>query len=261
MTTSYETIEYAVLNRVATITFNRPKEMNALNPKMRVETLTALKNAIADDEVRVIIFTGNGRSFGSGQDLSATEDMAMGAVKLIEEHLKPIIMEIHTSPKPVISAINGACAGVSAAIAMACDLSIMADDAFFYMAFAAVGLIPDGGSSWHLVNQLGYKRAYQMIAEAGRMPAAECLQLGLVNKVVAADSLVSEAQAWAEKLTKAAPLPLRYAKEALRAAMQTDLSGAITEEAKLQHFCFISEDCREAMTAFMQKRPPVFKGK
>ena len=135
-------------------------------------------------------------------------------------------MAISEAPKPFISAVNGAAAGIGSSFAMACDLTVMADNAYIYQAFMAIALVPDGGATWHLVRQLGRKRAFEVIVEGEKMSAARCLELGL----------------------------------ALNKAMQLDLADTISYEAKLQNITFISEDTREGVQAFFEKRPPVFKG-
>ena len=260
MSISYQTILYSVTNRVATITFNRPDLLNAINQQLREETLHALNQAIADDEVRLIVITGSGRHFGAGQDLTSEDDFSAGVIELIEKQYRPVIMGIYNSPKPVISAINGACAGVSSAFAMACDLAVMADDAFIYMAFASIGLVPDGGACWFLARQLGAKRAFQLIAEGGRLPASECLKYGLVNKIVHGDKLKAEAQEWAETLSEGSPLAQKYAKQAVQAAFSSDLSTSISIEAGFQDICFKSMDFANAVEAFKEKKTPKFLG-
>ena len=159
-----------------------------------------------------------------------------------------------------ISAVNGAAAGIGSSFAMACDLTVMADNAYIYQAFMAIALVPDGGATWHLVRQLGRKRAFEVIVEGEKMSAARCLELGLANRVVPAERLLEETLAWARAIAKKAPLALRYSKEALNRAMQLDLADTISDEAKLQNITCISEDTREGVQAFFEKRPPVFKG-
>ncbi len=164
-------------------------------------------------------------------------------------------------PQLTVAAVNGACAGVGASLALACDLMVMGESAFIYLAFANVGLVPDGGMCWHLARNIGYKRAYQVIAEAGRITAAQCLEYGLTNKVVNDDALLDESQAWAGSLAERAPLTLKYAKQALQQAMRKDLADTMREEAGLQALCSVSEDHKEGVQAFFDKRKPDFKGR
>ena len=170
-------------------------------------------------------------------------------------------MAITESPKPWISAVNGAAAGIGSAFAMVCDLTVMAENAFIYQAFAAIGLIPDGGATWHLARTVGRKRAFELIAGGEKLAAARCQEWGLCNRVVAADALVDEAVAWAEELAGKAPLSLRYAKQALNAAMEADVAATITDEARLQKVCIDSDDAKEGATAFLAKRAPVWTGR
>ena len=140
-------------------------------------------------------------------------------------------------------------------------LALSADDAYIYQAFVAIGLIPDGGVTWHLVRQLGRKRAFEMIAECEKMSAARCVELGLANRVVPAAQLLEETLRWAHTLAQKAPLALRYAKEALARATQLDLADTISCEARLQNLTVTSDDAKEGVTAFFEKRKPVFKGR
>lgn len=261
MDTIFSTVNVSIFKKVATITLNRPANMNAVNTEMRADLLAALRSLSSDDSISVILITGAGKHFGAGQDLSDVDNFSQGVTAIIEGELKPIIMEIHLSPKPVISAINGACIGVSASIALASDLCIMADNAFLHVAFSGIGCIPDGGLNWQLVNQIGYKRAYKIILEGGKITAQECLNLGLVNKLTNAESLYNEALTWAEELSLGAPIAQRYTKEVLRSAMAMSLSETMSVEAILQHNCITSEDSVEAVRAFNEKRRPIFSGK
>ena len=137
----------------------------------------------------------------------------------------------------------------------------MAGNAYIYQAFMAIALVPDGGATWHLVRQLGRKRAFEVIMEGEKLSAARCLELGLANRVVPAERLLEETLAWARTIAKKAPLALRYSKEALNRAMQLDLADTISYEARLQNITFVSEDTREGVQAFFEKRPPVFTGR
>ncbi|MEM7020115.1 MAG: enoyl-CoA hydratase-related protein [Pseudomonadota bacterium] len=174
---------------------------------------------------------------------------------------KPTLMSIADMKKPVISAVNGAAAGVGSAFVMTCDLTIMADNAYVLQAFSNIGLIPDGGATWLLSNTIGYKRAYQLAVEAERIPAEICLEMGLANKVVPADALMDEAWAWAEKIASRPPLSLKYTKKAMRQASQISLADAISLEASFQQVCSNSQDAREGVQAFFEKRPANFTGR
>lgn len=259
--TDFETINYTVSNRVATIKLNRPKAMNAFNQKLRMDLTAAIEKAEADDDVRVVILTGEGRGFCAGADLAD----GLGDHKDIESQIlkeyKPFLKAIDQSPKLYISAVNGACAGIGSALAMTCDFTVMADDAYIYLAFAAIGLIPDGGASYHLVNAMGYKKAMQLFVEAERLQPEECLEYGLANKVVPANELLSQTQAWAEKLAQGAPLAQKFGKQVLRAAARSSLNDVIDQEAKIQVVTTTSEDYMNAAMAFFKKQTPVFKGK
>jgi len=257
----YKAIEYRENEGVATITLNRPKHSNAIDEQMQVELLDAIEGACESDSVRVIVLTGAGKNFSAGADLlDRLKKPEYTASMLLEEYFKPILLSIYNAKKPFISAINGSAAGVASALAMVCDLSVMADDACIYQAFANISLIPDGGACWHLVHQLGYRRAYEMVIESERMPAATCLELGLTNRVVPADKLVEEAESWAKELTLKAPLALRYSKEALRRAELTTLSDTMDIEGRIQDVIMKSKDAQEGIGAFFEKRQPVYVG-
>ena len=245
---------------VAVISFNRPDSLNSIDAGIRHGLLEAARSLNADDSVRVVILTGAGRAFCAGADLAEVLE-GNNVTEVLENEYKPALMAIIEAPKPWVSAVNGAAAGVGSAFAMACDLTIMAEDAYLYQAFSAIGLIPDGGATWHLARSVGRKRAYELMALGEKLGAEKCLRLGLCNRVVAAEKLLDEARALARQLLGKAPLSLRYAKQSLNAAMEQGLAEVISNEAKLQFLCSSSEDAREGVQAFLQKRAPVFVGK
>ncbi len=256
-----ETVSVELDGPVALVTLRRPQVRNAFNNQLLADLATAQREVNDNDAIRVVILTGEGRSFSAGADLSedAGEDFS------VEDHLnnvyKPVLMAITEAPKPWISAVNGAAAGVGSSFAMCCDLTVMAEDAYIYQAFTAIGLVPDGGATWHLARTLGRKRAYELIATGEKLPAARCLELGLCNRVVAADRLLEETRAWAQELAGRAPLSLRYAKQAMNTAMEANLGETFGREAQLQHLCVTSDDAKEGIRAFMAKRKPEFKGR
>lgn len=259
--TNFETVVYATNNAVATITINRPDAMNSTNRQLRSDLLAALKVASSDDSVRVILLAANGRAFCAGQDLNEGADQGEGTKRLLDEEYKPLMLALDNSEKVVIAAVNGACAGVGTAIALASDLVVMADDAYMYQAFIAIGLIPDGGACWQLVQKLGYRKALEIAIEGKKIPATECLALGLTNRVVAADRLLAETQAWAEQLAEKAPLAIAATKKALKQSQALNLADTISMEAVIQAELTDTEDAQEAIKAFLDKRKPVFKGK
>ena len=257
---AYESVLYNINNQVATITMNRPDAMNAMNKSLRDDICAAIQQAAGDGNVRNIVLAGNGKSFTSGPDLAEVTN-APCLYDLIEEDYKRIYDTILGCPKPIIAAVNGASAGVGASITLACDLVVMGENAFLFLAFANMGLIPDGGICWQLARNLGQKRAYQLIAEAAKISARDCVDWGLANKVVADDKLLEEAQAWAERLTQSAPLTLKYAKQVLQKAMRADYMDTMRMESGIQQMCYKTEDSKEAIKAFFEKRKPEFKGR
>jgi len=257
-----KTVLYNVVNRIATITLNRPETLNAINKEMRDELINMLMLAEADENVRVVILTGSGNLFSAGADLTEIGDVSAEYVeKIIVDGYKPIVLAIDQMPKLVISAINGGAVGVGAAIAMAADLTVMAEDSFIYQAFAPIGLIPDGGTSWQLVNTLGYKIALQLVVDGAKISDKQCLSLGLVNKIVPEDRLLDEVSIWAKKLSKGAPISQKYSKQVLKKAMRMTLEETIKLEAQFQKSCVLSNDYAEGVDAFLNRRVAEFTGK
>jgi len=259
----YQTVLVERHGPVAVVSMNRPDKLNSFDGALRRELLMAVREINDDDSVRVAVLTGAGRAFSAGADLA---DLPLDIATFhVEDQLngeyKQALMEIYEATKPWISAINGACAGIGSAFGMVCDLTVMADDAYIYQAFAGISLIPDGGATWHLVRTLGRKRAYEVIVTGEKIRAEKCLEWGLCNRVVPAASLLQDTLAWANEIAAKAPLSLRYAKQALNAAQEDTVSATITHEAKLQHICITSKDAQEGVMAFMEKRAPVWQGR
>jgi 2-(1,2-epoxy-1,2-dihydrophenyl)acetyl-CoA isomerase len=244
---------------IVTLTLNRPHVRNAFNGALRTRLAEALREVQGFDDVRVIILTGAGRGFCAGADLSVDAPVDSRAELLYE--YGPVLLALRNTDAVVLAAVNGAAAGIGAALVAAADLAIMADDASIQLAFSKIALIPDGGLTWELVRTLGRKRAYRLMIEAGRLTAAECLQLGFVNEVVPADRLMVQTLSWAETLAQRSPLCNGLTKRALHQAQRSSLQEAIAYEADLQQIATRSDDCREGVDAFLNKRSPLFTGR
>jgi len=256
-----ETVTAIATGQVACVTLNRPQVRNALNRQLRAELREVVTYVNAAPDIRVVVLAGKGQGFCAGADLGEALPEDFSVVRVLTDEYKPILMDIFAAPKPWISAVNGAAAGIGVALAQVCDLSVMADDSCLYLAFEAISLIPDGGATWHLLQGIGRKRTYQIIAERERIPAERCLEWGLCNRVVPAAALQAVAMAWAASLAERAPLTLRHAKAALNVATHADLPTTMDAEAALQHLCISSEDAREGTLAFLQKRTPQWQGR
>ena len=260
---SFQTVTIEQRGSVALVSLNRPEALNSFNATLRRELHGAVEQVNADESVRVVVLTGSGRAFSAGADLQEVPESGsdFSVESQLNDEYKPILLGIAQAPKPWISAVNGACAGIGSSFAMACDLTVMADNAYMYQAFTAISLVPDGGATWHLVRSLGRKRAYEVIVSGEKISAQKCLEWGLCNQVVPADELVSHTLGWAGELSEKAPLALRYAKEALNAAIENSVDDTISTEARLQAICIDSEDAQEGVLACMEKRPPVWQGR
>ena len=258
----FETVIYEVDNKIATITLNRPDSLNAFNGQMVLDLREATDAAYKDNSIRCVILTGKGKGFSAGADLK--ENMAQpndpnAVEKGLLESYKPVFMNIINMPKPVISAVNGPAAGIGYSFAMACDLTLMSEEAYLLSAFSNIGVVPDGGANWLLTNTVGYKLAYQLAIEGEKIPASRCLELGLCNKVVPSDELLSEAKEWATKLSQRSPQALSQTKKIMREALNSTFEEMFSIEAKIQNQLIGSADNIEAVTAFIEKRAPKFK--
>lgn len=252
-------VKYEQHDAVAVITLHRPEAMNSFNTELRAALACALEKAHEDDSVRVVILTGEGRTFSAGADLKAGIDRDVSEILQVE--YRPVQEAIANMPKPVIAAIPGSAAGIGLSIALNCDLLIMADNAFMLSPFTTISLVPDGGMNWMLVQQLGYRRAFQLSIESERVAADRCVELGLANRAVPADELQSAALQWAQELAERAPLSLAATKKVMRFAANNDWGSAYDMEAQLQGELLDSDDNKEGIQAFFEKRAPRFTGK
>ena len=252
-------VKYEQQDAVAVITLFRPDAMNSFNTELRAALAFALEKAHEDDSIRVVVLTGEGRTFSAGADLKAGIDKDVREILQVE--YRPVQEAIANMPKPVIAAIPGSAAGIGLSIALNCDLLIMADNAFMLSPFTTISLVPDGGMNWMLVQQIGYRRAFQLSIESERVAADRCVELGLANRAVPADELQSAALEWAQALAQRAPLSLAATKKVMRFAANNDWGSSYDLEAQLQGELLASDDNKEGIQAFFEKRAPKFTGK
>jgi 2-(1,2-epoxy-1,2-dihydrophenyl)acetyl-CoA isomerase len=256
-----DTVRYKQEEAVAVITIHRPEAMNSFNTGLRRDLLAAFRQARGDRTVRVVVLTGEGRSFSAGADLKGSLSSDRSVEEQLQQEYRPIFECIAEMDQPVIAAVGGSAAGIGMSYALACDLLVMAEDAFLLSPFTTISLVPDGGLNWLLVHQLGYRRAFQLSIECERIPAERCVQLGLANRTAPLESLLDDTIAWARSIAERAPLSLAATKKAMRHAAGHDWASTFDVEAPLQRKLRESEDCAEGVAAFFQKRKPEFKGR
>lgn len=250
-----------IADGVATITLDRPDELNALTIAMKGELLAAFRSVARDRGVRAVVLTGAGRAFCAGQDLKERlEPDAMPLAVELRERYNPIIRAMRALDQPIVGAVNGVAAGSGASLALACDLRIAAEGASFALAFGRIGLVPDSGATWFLPRLVGPAKAAEMALLTEPMSAADAERFGLVAKVVPVESVVDEARAMALRLAALAPRALALTKHALDRAWGADLETVLDDEAYLQGIVGATADHAEGIAAFLEKRPPRFTG-
>ena len=254
----FETIEFKKENRIGIITLNRPKVLNAFNEQLVWDLQEATHNLREDNSIRVVVITGAGKGFTAGADLTESTSTWTSTKDSLNRGFLPTFKNIIEMPKPVIGSINGPAAGIGAAIAMACDLRIMSEDAYILSVFSNIAIVPDGGLSWLLTRYMGYTKAFEYAIEAKKITANECINLGIANKKVPSNNLESETKIWAEKLAKRSPQSLSNTKKIMRNALEKTYLETYEEEAEIQNEIFGNDQNREAIKAFFEKREPNF---
>jgi enoyl-CoA hydratase len=258
---AYENIIYQVDDGIATITFNRPKALNALNSALLKEFSQALDALAADDTIRVLILTGSGdKAFVAGADISELAKYNTLTAKTFSENGHAIFARLQALPVAVIAAVNGFALGGGTEIAIACDFIYASENAKFGQPEINLGLIPGFGGTQRLPRLIGANRAKELVFTGKMISAAEAEQIGLVNKVVAADQLMAEVMQTAREIASKGQVSLRAAKQAINHGLNTDLATGIHIEVEGFGMCYGSADAKEGTAAFLEKRKANFKG-
>lgn len=246
------------------ITLNRPDSLNAFTVEMHRLLRSELEKAAADASCRAVMITGAGRGFCAGQDLSERDPKNGAVVDLsvtLSTNYNPLVRLIRGMEKPVIAAVNGVAAGAGANVALACDIVVAAESAKFIQAFSKLGLIPDAGGTWSLTALVGEARAKALAMTAEPLPARKAEEWGLIWRAFPDDVFIEEARALAERLSAGATAGLAATKQAIQAASANTMDAQLDLEAEIQGRMGATEDFREGVTAFLEKRPARFSGK
>lgn len=248
---------------VATLTLNRPDVFNSFNREMALKLQEELDKCAANEEVRAIVLTGAGKAFCAGQDLHevTSEKLNPGFRKILEEHYNPIVERIRKIKKPVVAAVNGVAAGAGANIALSCDIVIASEHASFIQAFTKIGLVPDSGGTFFLPRLIGFQRASALMLLGDKLSAQDALEMGLLYKLATAEKFEEEVLKVARTLAAMPTKALGMTKELLNASMTNNLDQQLHMESEYQIEAAQTQDYKEGVTAFMEKRLPNFKGK
>lgn len=258
---NFEAITVEYRGKVAVLTINRPDKLNALNRHVHAEGVAALEKLRRDDEVRVLVITGAGeRSFIAGADISEFEGETPVSQRDLF-HEKTFFNSLEQFPKPVIAMVNGFCLGGGNELAMACDLRICTETARFAQPEINLGIMCGGGGTQRLPRLVGEGRAMELVLTGDMIDAETAHRFGLVNHVYPADQLEAETMKLAEKIAEKAPIALQLSKEAVKFASRSNLDEGLRREVDLFAICFSTEDKKEGVSAFLEKRKPVFKGR
>lgn len=263
---SYKCLIYDEKNGVATLTMNRPERLNALGDTLRDDLHHAIVRASDDPNIRAIVLTGAGRGFCSGGDVKVmNENKERGAGRPLIDQVAPsrdrTVLAMRDAPKPLIAAVNGPAAGAGMNISLACDIRMASTTARFGETFAKRGLHVDWGGTYFLPRIVGMAKACELIFTGEIIDAEEALHLGIVSKVVAPEELMPSAHELAQKIAAGPPIAIRLAKRALYRSQDCDLRSALEFETYAQNICSETEDAREGIAAFVEKRPPRFQGR
>lgn len=258
----FKFLKYDVKEGVATITLNRPDVYNALNDGITYELQDALKAVARDDSARVVVLTGEGKAFCSGQDLKAASAQEKRSfMESLTKRYNPIIRAMRSLPKPIVCRLNGVAAGAGCSLALACDLIVASEEATLIEVFVNIGLVPDSGSSYFLPRLVGTAKAFELCSMGTRVKATEALGLGLVNRVAAPDQLDVVVKEYTDYFAHAPTKAIGLIKKMLNKSGTSSLDDMLDYETYCQEIAGTSADYKEGVAAFLEKRKPNFQGK
>ncbi|MBP8243605.1 MAG: enoyl-CoA hydratase/isomerase family protein [Chitinophagaceae bacterium] len=254
-------ILFQIQDAVAYITLNRPEKFNAFNREMALQ-LQEYLDACKKEEIRAVYITGAGKAFSAGQDISElVGEHKLEIKQILAEHYNPIVTRIRKLEKPVIAAVNGVAAGAGANIALCCDIVVAAAGASFIQAFSKIGLIPDSGGTYFLPRLIGWQKASALAMLGDKVPASEAERIGMIYKVIPDEQFETESKKMVATLAAMPTKGLAYTKQLLNMSFHTDYMEQLAEEDVFQQRAANTDDFKEGINAFLEKRQPVFKGK
>lgn len=258
----FQFLTYVKNEGVATVSFNRPEVYNALNDGITYELQDVLKAIAKDDEVRVMVLTGVGKAFCSGQDLKDSSKQGKRSfMDSLHKRYNPIVAAMRSLPKPIVCRLNGVAAGAGCSLALACDIIVASEEATLIEVFVNIGLVPDSGSAYFLPRLVGMAKAFELCSMGQRVKAREALQLGLVNKVVAPAELDDAVKQYTDYFAVAPTKAIGLIKKMLNKSTTASLDEMLEYEAYCQEIAGSTHDHKEGVQAFLEKRKPAFLGK
>lgn len=261
---TYQTILFDLSDNIATITLNRPDKLNALTPRVFEEASEAIDTALTQG-ARALVLTGAGKAFCSGADLKPDDYGYAGLPEdlgeLLDTHYNPFVQKLAALDIPIVAAINGPAVGAGLGIALTADITVAARSAYMLLAFVNIGLVPDAGATWLVAKGVGRTKALEMALLGDRISADEALQAGLITRVADDESVAAEAQAIARKLASGPTIAIGMIRKQVAAALNQTFGETLATERANQTKAGRTADFKESITAFAEKRPPVFKGK
>lgn len=254
-------IDFEITDQVAIIRLNRPEKLNAFNREMSLLLQEKMDECASNPDIRCVMLTGNGKGFSAGQDLAEVLDTSgPGMARILSEHYNPVILRIRNLRKPVVAVVNGVAAGAGANIALCCDITIAGASASFVQAFSKIGLIPDSGGTYFLPRLIGLQRATALMMLGDKIGAQQAFKMGMIYNCVDDNQLEEEGRLLCQKLAAMPTTALGFIKQALNHSAHATLEAQLSLEDQLQQQAAATADFQEGVTAFLEKRPALFKG-